>query len=479
MAHQGVKGNPCPSNVILITFDSLAAPNMSLYGYLRNTTPHIDAFANESIVFKNVYANCNSSIPSLISILTGKYPSTHKHHRLVSFLKDKIRFENIVNVFKNNGYDTLAVWGTFWGYPWFIRHGKKLKDSGNSTGDSEIEIGLFKNLLSLCRFSFTSNLPFWKECLTGLISQSLYRNMPKSSQHDKQSEWTNSSESTFTRAIEYLQMMRSPFFFWVHIYPPHQPYLPTEKFKYSYLNERTLDTFFVQRRYLNRHYSSELQPIIDKLKSCYDEHILSTDDSFGSFLDSIKRQGYFKNSTIIITSDHGEMFEKGYQGHDGPYLYQPMIHIPLIIRMPGSKKRKVVACHAEQVDIAPTILDMLGLDIPHWMEGESLRKWVENNSMSDKSKFSMNIELIKNGGMKDGSVAVIHEGRKLIYYLKDNRNEMYDLLNDPREEINIADLKRKEVGTFKKLIVDRILTQPNVKACMKTFSGIISPREKV
>jgi hypothetical protein len=112
------------------------------------------------------------------------------------------------------------------------------------------------------------------------------------------------------------------------------------------------------------------------------------------------------------------------------------------------------------------------------MEGESLRKGVENNSMSDKSKFSMNIELIKNGGMKDGSVAVIHEGRKLIYYLKDNRNEMYDLLNDPREEMNIADLKRKEVGTFKKLIVDRILTQPNVKACMKTFSGIISPREK-
>ena len=108
---------PHRPNVILITFDSLAAQNMSLYGYDKVTTPHLDAFAKKSFVFKNVFANCNSTIPSLISILTGKYPFPRNCRHLISLLGVKGRSENIASVLRKEGYHISAVLGTLTGYP--------------------------------------------------------------------------------------------------------------------------------------------------------------------------------------------------------------------------------------------------------------------------------------------------------------------------------------------------------------------------
>ena len=76
---------------------------------------------------------------------------------------------------------------------------------------------------------------------------------------------TNSSDSTFTKAVDRLRTLPYPFFLWVHIYPPHAPYLPSPKFKYAFLAEQTLETFGSQKRYLGRNYPKELQPVMNKL----------------------------------------------------------------------------------------------------------------------------------------------------------------------------------------------------------------------
>jgi arylsulfatase A-like enzyme len=426
---------PYRPNVILITFDSLAAQNMSLYGYDKVTTPHLDAFAKESFVFKNVFANCNSTIPSLISILTGRYPSSHNCHHVMSLFGAKERSENIASVLRKEGFHISAVLGTLIGHS-IVSRLQFVKSAGWASG-------------------LKSHLLLWKEYLVGMFSNtSLFR---WSREVTRRALRTNSSDSTFTKAVDRLRTLPSPFFLWIHIYPPHAPYLPSPKFKYAFLAERTLDTFKAQKHYLDRSYPRELQPVINKLRSRYDELILNTDDGFGTFWEAIKHQGYLRNSIVIVTSDHGEMFEKGYQGHDGTFLYQPLVHIPLILRMPNQHEGKVLAANAEHIDIAPTLLDILGLKIPSWMEGESLKKAMEQSPVRSKPKFSTSVDLFKNnGGPRTGSIAVTHEEYKLVFPLGKKGKELYDLSKDPKERTNLVHLKKEEARILEDMIRRRM-----------------------
>lgn len=107
-------------------------------------------------------------------------------------------------------------------------------------------------------------------------------------------------------------------------------------------------------------------------------------------MELLEREGFTRNSIIIISADHGEIFEKGYQGHSGPHLYNPLIRVLLIIHRPSHSDGKLIRANAEQVDIAPTILDILGFDIPQWMDGTSLRHAMGSTSQIYKPVFSMN-----------------------------------------------------------------------------------------
>ncbi len=281
-------------NVILITFDSLAARDMSLYGYHRVTTPHLDAFGKKSFVFQKVSATCNSTIPSLVSILTGNYPFSNSCRHGISLFGDTERSENIASVLKKEGYHISAVWGTLSGYPIV----PPLPFAETTEGTTGLKL----------------HLPFWRESLVRMFSTP--RLLRWSGEITRLTLRTNSPDSIFKKAVDRLRTLSSPFFLWIHVYPPHAPYLPSQEFKYTLLAERTLDNFEAQKRYLGCNYPKELQPVINKLRSRYDELILSADRGFRTFGDAVHHQGYLENS-IIITSDHGEMFEKGYQGHDG------------------------------------------------------------------------------------------------------------------------------------------------------------------
>lgn len=111
---------------------------------------------------------------------------------------------------------------------------------------------------------------------------------------------------------------------------------------------------------------------MDILRKRYDEFILYSDRQFEMFLSRLAQTFDLSNTLIILTSDHGESFSHGFLGHDGPHLYEPLVRIPLIIKMPGNANGKSIDMRVEQIDIAPTILDLIGIQVPEWMEGRSL-----------------------------------------------------------------------------------------------------------
>jgi arylsulfatase A-like enzyme len=104
----------------------------------------------------------------------------------------------------------------------------------------------------------------------------------------------------------------------------------------------------------------------------YDEYIASVDLYLGELLDSFEAQGVFENSYVILTSDHGEMFERGEIAHSTPLLYDPVIHIPLLISAPGQASRQDIHAPTNAVDILPTLASLAGKPIPEWCEGKPL-----------------------------------------------------------------------------------------------------------
>jgi arylsulfatase A-like enzyme len=265
-----------------------------------------------------------------------------------------------------------------------------------------------------------------------------------------------------------LDSAREPFFLWLHLYPPHEPYLASKSFRGTFVKGTVFDALGSQRPYLNRFYPEASQPAVDMLRGRYDEHLLEIDHKFGGFLEALRERGLLDSSMIMVTSDHGEMFEKGYQGHGGPLLYNPLVHVPLIVRMPNGHPGRRVTTSAEHVDIAPTILDLLGFEIPRHMHGESLAGAMTGENRNGggngnggggsgaKPKFSVATVCRTAGGYSRGrSMSVVSNGHKLILNLPSGACELYDRVGDPEESTNIAAREPDIARELKGMILER------------------------
>ena len=164
------------------------------------------------------------------------------------------------------------------------------------------------------------------------------------------------------------------------------------------------------------------------------------------------------NIIIIFSSDHGESFTKGYQGHSGPYIYESLVHIPLIIKLPGETGGRVIDMPVEQTDIAPTILELAGVTIPEWMEGRSLVPLLKGAGMQQRPIFSM--QLIENRSfghpITKGTIAIWEGDYKLIHYLAEDKSLLFNLKANPDETQNTIKEEPEIAERLKKLIDDNL-----------------------
>ena len=163
---------------------------------------------------------------------------------------------------------------------------------------------------------------------------------------------------------------------------------------------------------------------------------------------------------FVLTSDHGEMFERGIIGHENPLMFDPGLHVPLLISAPGQKSRSDVYSQTNSVDILPTLLRIAGREVPAWTEGQLLPGFggVEDNS---RATFTVDAKLCSSfGKLSIASMAMRKNGYKLSYYLgygKTDWFELYDLQNDPEE---LTDLFNENDSTSN-IMKDELLTAFN------------------
>jgi len=218
-----------------------------------------------------------------------------------------------------------------------------------------------------------------------------------------------------------------------HFLPPHDPYAPTKEFFETFMDGwnppdkpiHELSEYKTKTResQLNRRY--------------YDEFIASWDLEVARLFQYLRESGLTDNSYIILTADHGELFERGELGHATKLIYDPLIRIPLIISRPGQMAREDVHTITSSVDLLPTIAHLTGNPIPEWSEGKLLPN-LGGEVDDGRRVFSMDAKFNSSfGPLVNYSMSLMDEHHRLTYYCypKDNyqKYEFYDLVADPQE----------------------------------------------
>lgn len=237
-------------------------------------------------------------------------------------------------------------------------------------------------------------------------------------------------------AIDYLASLLGtlpqPYLVYYHLLPPHDPYTPRKEF---------VGVFDGTNAAIDKPHSkfstgfefSELE----LLRMQYDEYIAFVDSEFGRLYDHLERAGILDNSYLIFKSDHGELFERGIQGHSTPVMYEPLIHIPLFISEPGQTGREDVYSPTSNVDLLPTLLHLYNQPIPAWCEGYILPNFNRDIYLTERSIYVVDAkENYKTSPITIGTSAIIKGSYKLVWYQgyygsDDPSYELFDLSADP------------------------------------------------
>lgn len=451
----GQKDTP---NVLLILFDTFSAKNMSLYGYPRNTTPLIEQLAEKAIVYHNHYAGGPFTTPGTTSLLTGMYPFTHRAVNAEELVYKPLRDRNIFNYLADDCYkiaythnsqaDTVIRQFDESITEYVPRQELYLMDywvNDVFSNDFDLAFVSVQKAIEDLRHKVTNSLYFpfihgklfdiKKQAAAAPYRPDFPRGLPNVSGLDfileDAMDWVSAQYSRLPH----------PFFAYFHFLPPHDPYNTRKDFLHRYLD----DGFTPSEKPLHPLTYNKSNKLLLKERRYYDEFINYVDAEFYRLFSLLEAQGALENTWIILTSDHGEMLERGLNGHFGPTLHEPVIHIPLLIFPPGQNERVDIYDTTSAIDILPTMLEITGQSQPEWTEGMVLPPFSSGQEIKRRSVYALSARINpRYKPFNHATVMLIENRMKMMYYygydeFKDSSEyiELYDLENDPEELNNL------------------------------------------
>ncbi|MGI8605359.1 MAG: sulfatase-like hydrolase/transferase [Verrucomicrobiales bacterium] len=441
-------------NLVFISMTNTRADHLGVYGYQRNTSPHIDQFAKKSVVFKNIFSHASWTLPASISLFTSLYPFTHRLLNREDFQPLAPGIPTFVDVLKQHGYVSAAFVGNRDYSPKF-GHTSRFDHTAEAVMQGEQEdwktYGVFENTMPLARDWLRQN----RDKKFFLLVQGYDTHCPFAApKENRQFDPGYRGKIDFstcywtferTRPIK----KRAESGEYVDIFPLKTRPAPGR------------DNFEVM------FYPEDVRHMI----ALYDGEIFNADQWVGKLLDDLISLDLERKTVVVIYSDHGDMFGKhGRFMRGGPLrgtFYDDVLHVPLIIRHPDIAPQSVEGL-GQIIDIAPTLLDFLGQPNPSEFRGKSLRPLLSKTGPgtqqvaegavnshvyagaafypSDRNPFFRHDSII---------VAVRNEKWKLIaerLVLPDGPSdsfELYDLGKDSEELSNVAAQQFEVLGELK------------------------------
>ena len=451
-------------NVLLITIDSLRADHLGCYGYSRNTSPNIDKLAKKGVLFLQAISNGGGTPEAFPSILFSIPPLlinpivSLNDYRIV--LKSYIPISEIL---KREGFSTAA----FHSNPFLTElygYGKGFEVFESSIVSLSMH-GFFEKIGRVAKkcmdkvLGKNNKLSYFLIQLYSLV-------IPR-----KEAPYLRATEIT-QKAISWLEKRKpNRFFLWIHYMDVHHPYLPSKDYLKMFLSRpvSTKKIFQISQKMVNfpNKISKEER---DLLLALYDAQIRFVDEQIGLLLDELEEKGSLDETIIIVTADHGEEFgEHGVFSHGT--VYDSTIRVPLIIQGPTIPSGLIIEEQVELLDLAPTIIDILGLREISSLHGESLLKVI-------KERRTKKHGIISVAYAKANRILVSYRTKKWKYILTMNSKneitgrELYNLSSDPGETKNLYSIEKEKARELELRILDYVSTE-------KLKESSIIEREKI
>ena len=468
-------------NVLLITADQWRADCLSTLGHPVLKTPHLDALAADGVLFRNHYAQCVPCGPSRASLLTGMYMMNHRSVRNGTPLD--ARFTNIGLEARKLGYEPGLI-----GYTDTTYDPRVLPERDPSRERYGNVMPGFVQLVPGSEGGQSGAAPWLRDLATKGYEipgrgRTIYDPVPdypgteeRGSTYAPPIFRAEDSDTAFMadRSIEAMTMpTRSPWFLHLSLLRPHPPFIVPEPYNAMYHPDevpgfRRASTpeaeaeshpyaAYMLRHHLGRegldlrtHPNDE--PAMRQLRATYYGMMSEVDHNIGRMIASLKASDEYDNTMIVLTSDHGEQlwdhWMLGKESH-----FDQSVQIPLIIRAPGSFSKegrgRVVEAFTENIDVMPTILDILGCEVPLQCDGRSLTSFLTGDEPDDWRKevhWEIDFRDVLNGkpekemGLRlDAcSLCVLRDRRYKYVHFTDLPPLLYEISADPNELTNLA-----------------------------------------
>ena len=420
-ATTSVSGKP---NILLITMDTVRADHVSAYGYERDTTPSLREFAGEATLYERMVACDGFTLPTHASMFTGLYPAWHGAVRRPDRSSGAPLLPNtrtLAGMLREHGYWTAET---------AANYGYLGKWTGLTQGFASAEV------IRAARLS-DSDQPFY-------LRQGARKLLNVAVTTDDFEEYCLRAPDVNRRAFAMLDQFRNqhrPFFLFLNYMDAHSPYLPLPPFREWFANRDlkpiSAEAYMTVRDAVNAGKRGLDEREKRYLVSQYDAGIAAIDSCIGKLLARMRELGLYENTLVIITADHGEAFgEHNRMEHAYGSLYQDQIHIPLLVKYPGQREAQRSDALASQVDLMPTILDLVGIAAPAGLQGRSLRSPRGQDSGAVFAESGPRIDARANPRLRGVRRAVFSGRWKLIAW-SDGSPELYDLAADPNELHNL------------------------------------------
>jgi len=366
---------------IIYLVDTLRADHTGVYGYSRKTTPELDAFARDAVVFDAAIVHASWTKPSVASILTSRLPGQHKAVQL----RDPLDPSNV----------TIA---------------QRLDERGWSTGAA---------IANSVIYGAESEFDRGFDVFAGLHGEG-----------DQRSKLVG-ADVVVDSALAFLRSRQGlPTFLYVHTMDPHVPYEPPPPF------DRMFEPFPTEGHPARDPRTDFKEPLDrERMIAQYDGDIAFGDREFGRFVRELKAAGLYEDALVVFLADHGEEFLDHGRWLHGRSLFDELIRVPLLVKLPGNRAAgRRVSEQVQGLDVVPTVLEAMGVPLSADLGGQPLQRTLAAGGSKPRPALA---EISHRGFVAHGART---EGDKFIRRFSPDDDELYfDLRRDPGEQTSVAE----------------------------------------
>ncbi len=335
-------------NIILFASDGIDADHLSAYGYHRDTTPHLNRYVSSARVMENTVTNGTPTSISIMSMLTGKFPTTTRFLSTGHMLTGDHVFQHLPGILKSYGYRSIQESVRFFA----DSHDSNMQMAFDVANGRTISDESFRPFPRFLKAKF-SNEEFFVSKIQERVSERMlhmvrikdmvnsYALMVSEKLEEVDNFWKLGDEKRIEDAISFIKETNEPYFVHIHLHT-------------------LTHCIWVKNECRYRPRMRQFSEISDKSSDdAYDDAILGSDRLFGELMSWLETNDQLENTIIVYTSDHGSAWNLDHR-------------VPLIFIFPDGNHKGRSKKSAQLVDVAPTLLDYLEIPIPEWMEGDSL-----------------------------------------------------------------------------------------------------------